>query len=155
MTKSDLVLYMLLILAAIALALCGCTTTHPTTLPTHEFVKPGATPASLVPVSHTLDWFIALSVLAVGVGIGLFFWLPAAHNVSFGLMFIGGGIEVSALVTRASLWAVPYVSMAFVLAGVVFLVYEIVRNYATLESEIGSVIHDAKGAVAGVIPKKL
>lgn len=148
-----ILVWLVLVAAIIAVACTGCATTHPTTQPVHEFVAPGHTPASLVPVSHTLDWFIALSVLAVGAGIGLFFWLPAAHNISFGLMFIGGGIEASALVTRASLWAVPWVALAFVVAGLAFLAYEIVRNFPKIEAEVGTLIHDADGNVAGVLPK--
>ena len=125
------------------LALTGCAA-HPV-VPLHpapEFVKPGQTPASLTAVAKGLDGFILLSVIAVGVGIALFFLLPATHNVSVSLVAIGGGIEISSLVTRASLWLVPYAVIGLVVSAFVALVYELYTHKGFLKMEATAVKSD-------------
>jgi hypothetical protein len=129
-------------LFAAAITLTGCAA-HPAVPPaTHEFVGPGHTPTSLTAVAKGLDGFILLSVIAVGVGIGLFFWLPTAHNASLALVFIGGGVEASSLATRVSLWLVPYVVITFIAAALAALIYEIVHNRATLEADVSAAKSD-------------
>lgn len=125
------------------ICLSGCAA-HPV-VPLHpapEFVKPGQTPASLTAVAKGLDGFILLSVIAVGVGIALFFLLPATHNVSVSLVAIGGGIEISSLVTRASLWLVPYAVIGLVVSAFVALVYELYTHKGFLKMEATAVKSD-------------
>jgi hypothetical protein len=124
------------------LALTGCAAHPLVPAPTHEFVGPGHTPTSLTAVAKGLDTFILLSVIAVGVGIGLFLWLPTAHNASLALVFIGGGVEASSLATRVSLWLVPYAVVSFAVAALAALIYEIIHNRATLEADASAAKSD-------------
>jgi hypothetical protein len=108
--------------------------------PIHEFVGPGTVPTSLTGVAKALDLFILLSVLAVGLGIGLFFWLPTNHNLSLAFVFIGGGVEASSLATRVSLWAVPWIVVGFAVLAVLAAIYELIANRATVEAAAEKVL---------------
>ena len=129
-------LYLSIITLA-AVALIGCATVpHATTQPVHEFVGPGTVPTSLTHVAKGLDVFILLSVVVVGIGVGLFFWLPTAHNLSLALVFLGGGIEASSLATRVSLWAIPWVILSLGFLAIVAFLYELFENRSTIEAVV-------------------
>ena len=128
----------------------GCAS-HVVPPPIHEFVGPGTVPTSLTGVAKALDLFIVLSVLAVGLGIGLFFWLPTNHNLSLAFVFIGGGVEVSSLATRVSLWAVPWIVAGFAVLAVIAGIYEIIANRATVEAAAEKVLPSLATEEAGTI----
>jgi hypothetical protein len=81
-----------------------------------------------VHVASALDVFILLSVVAVGIGIGLFFWLPTSHNLSLALIFLGGGVEASSFATRVSLWLVPWLVIGLAVLAATAFVYELYAN---------------------------
>lgn len=122
------------VLSMVALsAIGGCAAAHPTAGPAiHPAIT--STPTSLTGVSKGLDWIIILAVVGVGVGVGLFFFMPAAHNLSIPILGVAGGIEVAALVTRVSLWFVPWVAGVLGLLALGVFTYEVWRNRARIEA---------------------
>ena len=75
-----------------------------------------------------------IAMVAAGVGLGLYFAVPAAHALSIPIFGIGAGIEITALVTRVSLWFIPWLAMGAVGLGVVVLLYEAWKNRAKVEA---------------------
>jgi hypothetical protein len=146
---------LLTIASIVALALCvilgGCAAqNHVVPAPIHEFVAPGHTPTSLLHIASALDVFVILSVIAVGIGIGLFFWLPTSHNLSLALIFLGGGVEASALVTRVSLWLVPWLAVSLAVLAVVAFIYEVYTNKTTIETDAESLLSKVKQTATSV-----
>jgi hypothetical protein len=138
----------ILLLAVFGVILGGCASAaHPAVVPVHEFVAPGHTPTSLLHIATALDWFVILSVVTVGVGIGLFFWLPTSHNLSLALIFLGGGVEASSLFTRVSLWLVPWLAVGLALLAVVAFIYEVYTNRTSLETDAESLLSKVKQTV--------
>lgn len=118
----------------------GCAAPHPTPTAAQSVVTAvTATPVALQATAKTLDWFIALAVIGVGVGVGLYFLLPT-HNLSFAIAAISGGIEGSALLTRVTLWLVPWVAGALLLSAVGFFAYEVYVNRTKIQADISKAI---------------
>lgn len=107
--------------------------------------KPGQTPAELKHVAVGLDWIIVLAVIALGTGIGLFFILPD-HRLSFAIATIAAGIESTALVTRVSLWFVPWVALGLAVLSLVILAWKIYKK----RFEIRATVSDVKAFVPEV-----
>lgn len=128
-----------ILVAAIACEfLPGCAVAH-TPPPSPAAHKPmTATPPELANVARGLDVVIVLSIVSVGIGIGLFFALPEAHNISIPIAAVAGGIEASALVARVSLWFVPWLATALAALAAGALIYEVWRNRAAIETDVGS-----------------
>ena len=127
--------------AAIGYTVMGCAglppaqAAHPTTLPTVA-----APPLAAVAVS--LNHLIVLSVIAVGIGVALFFILPAAHATSLSIVEVAGGIELSALITRQSLHYVPYLVYGLAGLAVLFFLYELYINRSSVEAAASTVEGD-------------
>lgn len=127
----------ILLLCAMMIAIgSGCAAAKPQPVkPTPALTHPGQTPPELKHVATGLDWIIVISVIAVGVGIGLYFFAPVAHSLAFAVAGTAASIEGAALVTRVSLWFIPWIALGLgVLAGGVLL-YEAWKNRVTLEEE--------------------
>lgn len=125
-----------IILFVIATSMMGCAAVHPTgtTVVTHSVTS---TPVALKNVAIGLDWIIVLAVVAVGIGVGCFFTLPAAHNLSLSIAVSAGAIEVSALLARVSLWFVPWLAGGLAAVALGIFCYEVWRNRAAIESKLG------------------
>ena len=128
--------------------LVGCASVHPTTgASTGSLVAQH--PAPLAAVATSLNHLIILSVIVVGIGVSLFFLLPAAHATSISLMTVAAGIEVSALVTRETLWLVPWFCWGLGVVALLYFAYEVYANRAAL----GVVVAEAKADIAAVEKK--
>jgi hypothetical protein len=137
----------------------GCAATHPAATPAirQVFPAPGETPHALKAVATGLNWFILLSVVVAGVSIGLFFALPADHNISIPVAASALGVEAVSLVTRVSLWVVPYLAFILGVVALVALIYEIVRNTSVV-TDVETVAENAAKTgegFAGTIESKL
>lgn len=119
----------------------GCTgVAHPTNPAAPSMVSSvTTTPVALKNVATGLDWLILLSIVGVGVGVGLYFLLPA-HNLSFAIAAIAGGIEGSALIARVSLWFIPWLAGGLLLVAVSFFAYEVYANWGRIKAEAGKVL---------------
>lgn len=114
--------------------LVGCqSATHPTGPAAGQPSAVTATPVALEKVATGLNWLILLAVVALGVGIGLYFILPV-HNLSFAIAAVAGGIEVSALVARVSLWFVPWLAGGLALVAFGIFCYEVYAHRKTIEA---------------------
>lgn len=113
---------------------CAPTSPPPKPLPTPVPVltHPGQTPAPLAHVATGLDWIILIAVIGVGLGVALFFVVPAAHNLSIPIAGVAAGIEGSALLTRVSLWLIPWVAGGLVVLAAGVSIYEVYRNRVKL-----------------------
>lgn len=127
----------------LAVMFMGCAPVHPPGVTTVTKTSITSTPTALKGVAVSLDWIIVLSIVVLGVGVGLFFALPEAHNISIPIALIGAGVEASSLVARVSLWIIPWLAGALGLAALGVFVYEVYRNRTALEA-------DATGLVAKV-----
>lgn len=135
-------------LGFVGLTLIGGCAPHPAASvavkPPPLLPKPGQTPAELKHVAVGLDWIIVLAVIGLGVGIGLFFILPD-HRLSFAIATIAAGIESTALVTRVSLWFVPWVAVGLAVLSGGILIYELYKNRAKIAAELN-------GAKSALVP---
>lgn len=89
-------------------------------------------------MAKSVNVIIVLAMVVAGVGLGLYFVVPAAHSLSLPIAGMGVGVEVVSLITRVSLWFIPWLSLGLIVAGGVFLLYEAYRNRARFESVMGS-----------------
>lgn len=125
-------------LLSLVLLSSGCAAAHPAPppKPTPVLTHPGQTPPELKHVATGLDWLIVISVIGIGVGAGLYFFAPVAHSLAFAVAGTAASIEGAALVTRVSLWFIPWIALGLgVLAGTV-LVYEVWKNRKKLAALI-------------------
>lgn len=137
--KTFLFALILAVLTFLIVSVSGCAAQHPaTTAVTHSITS---TPTALKGVAVSLDWIIILSLLALGGGIGLFFALPASHNISLPLAIIAGAVEATALLARVSLWIIPWVAGGLGVIALGVFVYEVYRNRAKLEAAISFIPH--------------
>lgn len=118
----------------------GCAPVHPPAPAPkpHVLPSPHQDPPELKPVGISLNYIIVLSTVVLGAGIGLFFVLPAAHNISLTIAGVAGGIQIVSLVTRVSLWFIPYVVLILVIGAAAFFLYELIRNHAKFTSEVAN-----------------
>lgn len=132
MRKTLLICLAMFVIGFVAMfCLTGCAPSHPTSAATPTS---GFSPQPLAAVATSLNHLIIWSVVAVGVGVALFFLLPAAHATSLSIAAVAAGIEVSALVTRESLWLVPWLCWALAALAVSFFCYEVWVNRVALEA---------------------
>lgn len=147
------IVYLVLILLAFCGGGVGCAASHPTVTPASLTAPPltTTTPVQLQVVAASLNAIIVISIVALGVAIGLFFVLPT-HNLSFAIAAIAGGVEASALVARVSLWFVPWLALLLALAAVGVFIYEVWKNRAAIEAAIDfpAVEADAKAVATKV-----
>ncbi len=130
--------YLACLFAALFLILaggCAATATAP--------VGHHATPSTLIGVAHSLDVIIVLAVIAVGIGAASFFFAPEDHAISLPLTITAAGVEASALVTRTTLWFIPYLAIALAVAAVGFFVYETYKKNLLGKIEQGAANADA------------
>lgn len=143
-----------IIVLSLAIVGFGCAPTHkPTPAPAvHSAIShPGTTPPELKSVAKGLDWIIVLAILAAGVGVGLYFVVPAAHSLSLPIAGVALAIEGISLVTRVSLWFVPWLAAGLALAALVFFAIEIYRNRDLIETAVEGVVTESKSAITSVV----
>lgn len=127
-------------LLSLVLLSSGCAAAKPQPVkPQPALTHPGQTPPELKHVATGLDWLIVISVIGIGVGVGLYFFAPVAHSLAFAVAGTAASIEGAALVTRVSLWFIPWIALGLgVLAGVV-LIYEVYKNRVKLGLVLGPI----------------
>jgi hypothetical protein len=100
------------------------------------FPHPGQTPPELKATAKATDVIIIVALLAVGIAVGLFFAVPATHNLSLPIGGAAAGVEAVALITRVSLWFIPWVALGLAVLGLGFFAYEVYRNRKAIQSKI-------------------
>ena len=119
----------------------GCAPVHPLAPAPkpHVLPSPHQDPPELKPVGISLNYIIVLATVVAGAGVGLYFVMPAAHNLSLTIAGVAGGIQIVSLVTRVSLWFIPYVVLILGIGAVAFFVYEVIRNHKAVTNELTTV----------------
>lgn len=143
-----------LILCLLPLVVMGCVTHPPAAVAVHHPLVSTAVPPSLKSTAINLDWIIAISVILLGVGIGLYAWLPS-HNISLPIMAIAGGVEASALVARVSLWFVPWLAGGLAVTAILVFVYEVYIHRTTPPISTGVDLFKKAATAAEAEIKKL
>lgn len=132
-------IYIVLIMSMLLISImAGCAPIHPpvpVTTVTHTTVT--STPASLAVVGHGLDYLILAAVIATGIGVGLFFALPASHNISIPIGAVAVSVGVASILLKVSLFAIPWIAAGLGVVALVVCAYEVYRNRAALESKFG------------------
>lgn len=143
-------LYLYVLLVALVF-LAGCMhTPHAPAVPAahstlHNLLpSPGTTPKSEKVVAVGLDAIAIIGVIVLAVGVGLYFFVPAAHNLFLAFAGMGGAAAAIAMVFRASLWFMPWVSLGLFVLAVGFLIYEWIRNHALLDADVTGLLTSAK-----------
>ena len=132
---------MLALLAVGVLFIAGCAAVpHLPTVPgspaatSHHLTD---TPVSLKHFSITLEWAMGLGLVAVAIGVALYFLVPETHRLSFALAGGGGGLLIVAMVLKPILWLVPWVGYSLLGLAFATLCYELWRNCARFDA-VGS-----------------
>lgn len=153
--------YVLLLIATWAMmfwvltGVYGCAANHavaPQATTRPVLPHPGQTPTELVKVASGLDHLIILGVLAVGVGIGLYFFVPEAHSLSVPLVGVAGSVQGAALILRVSLWFIPWIAAGLVVAGIGALIYELHVQRHKVAKIVAPVLGEAKSVYDGFSP---
>lgn len=117
------VLYVVILLAIGFCLISGCavnptSTGHPSTTGLSHV------PASLTHVSTSLGILAVVGVIALAVGVGLYFTVPETHKLSIILAGIGGSLVGISLLLKVSLWLIPWIAYSFLGLAVIALGYE-------------------------------
>lgn len=137
--KAFVVSVLLAVIGAICFAAWGCQPVHQATTPPTKptlFTPPGQTPPALKNTAKATDTIIVLALIVAGVSVGLFFAVPATHNLSLPIGAAAAGVEGVALITRVSLWFIPWVALGLAILGMIVFAYEVYRNRAAIQSKI-------------------
>lgn len=87
-----------------------------------------AVPTLQQSLQPSLDKLILVGVIGVGVGFGLFFVVPAAHQLSITIAGVAGGLEGSALLLRVGLTPIVWVVYILIGLGAIALGYEVFQK---------------------------
>lgn len=124
--------YLIAMAFAVAMFMSGCAcmgdggqSSHPTNAPPLSNVAKG------------LDHMILLSTLVLGLSVGLFFLLPAAHRLSLSIAVAAGGVWVTSLFLRVALPWLSWVCLIFGVCAVGVLGYELVTKRRVIEAKLG------------------
>jgi hypothetical protein len=81
----------------------------------------GGVPKSLTHVDASLDWLIVVAIGGLGVAAALWFLAPEAHALSLPIVGGAGTVLALSLLLKTALWLIPYLAIALLLAGALFL----------------------------------
>jgi hypothetical protein len=104
---------------------------HPATTPAkNEYHGPGGgAPTSLHKADVTLDWFIPLSVLLIGISVSLYFFAPEEHTLSFSIGGGAGAVLGLSLMLKTLLWLIPWLALGGVALAIAILIYELYLKF--------------------------
>lgn len=138
--KGVLLAVLFAVLIGLGFAAWGCTPVNQSKATTPAvnpvFPKPGQTPPELKTTAKATDVIIVVALVAAGIAVGLFFAVPATHNLSLPIGGAAAGVEGVALITRVSLWFIPWVAFGLAILGIGFFAYEVYRNRNAIQSKI-------------------
>ena len=133
---ASILLLLALVITPLLASGCASQQVKPAAKPVPILPHPHQDPPELKSVGVSLNFIIVLATVAVGAGLGLYFFLPVAHNLSLPIVGVAAGIQITCLITRVSLWFIPYVVLILGIGAVGFFVYELIRNHKAINDRV-------------------